>query len=77
MSIETRVNKILAKHLGVQEDQIKPENRLDDLGADSLDALELVMALEDEFGISITDEEGAEIETVGGISALIEKIMNR
>ena len=57
-SIEQRVKKIVAEQLGVNEAEIKNESSfLDDLGADSLDMVELVMALEDEFDIDVSDEE--------------------
>lgn len=64
-SIEQRVKKIVAKQLGVNEAEIKNESSfLDDLGADSLDMVELVMAFEDEFEASITDEQAETITTV-------------
>ena len=63
--IEQRVKKIVAEHLGVAEDEIKLESSfVDDLGADSLDTVELVMALEDEFEIEIPDEQAEKITTV-------------
>jgi acyl carrier protein len=63
--IEQRVKKIVAEQLGVAEADIKNESSfVDDLGADSLDTVELVMALEDEFEMEIPDEEAEKIATV-------------
>ena len=63
--IESRVKKIVAEQLGVSEADIKPESSfVDDLGADSLDTVELVMALEEEFDMKIPDEKAEEITTV-------------
>ena len=64
-SIELRVKKIVAEQLGVNETDIKNESTfVDDLGADSLDTVELVMALEEEFECEITDEEAEKITSV-------------
>ncbi len=64
-NIEQRVKKIVAEQLGVNEADIKTESSfIDDLGADSLDTVELVMALEDEFETEIPDEEAEKITTV-------------
>lgn len=64
-NIEERVTKIIVEQLGVKEDEVKPEaSFVDDLGADSLDTVELVMALEEEFDTEIPDEEAEKITTV-------------
>ena len=64
-TIEERVKKIVIEQLGVKEEEVKPEaSFVDDLGADSLDTVELVMALEEEFDIEIPDEEAEKITTV-------------
>ena len=71
--IETRVVKIVSEQLGVEQDKIKPEAKfMDDLGADSLDTVELVMALEDEFDCEIPDEEAEKITSVGEALSYIE-----
>jgi len=65
-AIEAKVKSIIADQLGVGEDEIKPESSfIDDLGADSLDIVELVMAMEEEFEVEIPDEEAENIKTVG------------
>lgn len=65
MSNEQRVKKIVAEQLGVNESEIKNESSfVNDLGADSLDTVELVMALEEEFGVEIPDEDAEKITTV-------------
>jgi acyl carrier protein len=64
--IEAKVKSIIADQLGVGEDEIKPESSfIEDLGADSLDIVELVMAMEEEFEVEIPDEEAENIKTVG------------
>ena len=64
-NVEQRVKKIVAEQLGVNETEVKIESSfVDDLGADSLDTVELVMALEEEFDCEITDEEAEKITTV-------------
>ena len=65
MSVEQRVKEIIVEQLGVNESEVKPEAKfVDDLGADSLDLVELVMALEEEFDIEISDEDAEKIQTV-------------
>jgi acyl carrier protein len=63
---EDRVKEIIAKELEVEIKQLTPEAKfIEDLGADSLDIVELVMALEDEFGLDIPDEDAEKLKTVG------------
>ncbi len=65
VSVEERVKKIVAEQLGVDEEEVTPEaSFVDDLGADSLDTVELVMAFEEEFGIEIPDDDAEKIITV-------------
>jgi acyl carrier protein len=65
LTIEQRVNKIVVEQLGVKEEDVKPSaSFVDDLGADSLDTVELVMALEEEFETEIPDEDAEKIGTV-------------
>ena len=68
-----RIKKIIVEQLGVNEYQIKPEAKfIEDLGADSLDTVELVMALEEEFGTEIPDEEAEKLQSVGDVVKYIE-----
>jgi acyl carrier protein len=65
-SIDERVREIIMEQLGVEAEEVKPEaSFIEDLGADSLDTVELVMALEEEFDMEIPDEEAEKIDTVG------------
>ncbi len=74
MSYDDRVREIIMEQLGVGADQVTPDARfIDDLGADSLDTVELVMALEEEFGLEIPDEEAEKITRVKEAIAYIEK----
>ncbi len=64
-NVEDRVQKIVVEQLGVKEDEVKNDSSfVDDLGADSLDTVELVMALEEEFELEIPDEEAEKITTI-------------
>lgn len=68
-----RVKKIIVERLGVEESEVTPEASFkDDLGADSLDVVELVMELEDEFGLEISDEDAEKITTVQDVVTYIE-----
>lgn len=72
-----RVKKIIAQQLNTQEGKIKLEDKfIEDLGADSLDIVELIMALEDEFGTKIPDDEAELLTTVGEAIAYVEKRVN-
>ena len=72
-SIEQRVREIIVEQLGVNADQVTPEAKfIEDLGADSLDIVELVMALEEEFGNEIPDEQAEKLLTVGDVVKYIE-----
>ena len=66
--IESKVKDIIVEQLGVSADQVKPEAKfIEDLGADSLDTVELVMAFEEEFGIEVPDEEAEKLKSVGDV----------
>ena len=72
--IADRVKKIVVEHLGVEEDKItESASFIDDLGADSLDTVELVMAFEEEFSIEIPDDAAEKITTVGDATKYIEE----
>ncbi|MGE3308616.1 MAG: acyl carrier protein [Limisphaerales bacterium] len=73
-SIEQRVRKIIVDQLGVKEDQVTPEAKfIEDLGADSLDTVELVMALEEEFGQEIPDEEAEKLQSVADVIRYVDE----
>lgn len=71
--IEARVKRVITEHLGVDEEKLKPDALLiDDIGADSLDCIEVIMALEEEFTCEIPDEEAEKCLTVGDVITLIK-----
>lgn len=74
MTVMEKVKKMIVEQLGVNDSEVVPEAKfIDDLGADSLDIVELIMALEDEYGIEIPDEDAEKLETVGDAITYIEK----
>ncbi len=74
MAVEDRIKKIIAEQLGVEEDDVVPDAKfVEDLGADSLDTVELVMALEEEFEIEIPDEDAEKIQTVAAAVDFIKE----
>jgi acyl carrier protein len=74
MSVEEKIKKIICEQLEVNEKDVVPEaSFVDDLGADSLDQVELIMAMEEEFDISISDEEAEKIVTVRDAIDYVEK----
>jgi acyl carrier protein len=73
MSVLEKIKNIVAEQLDVAENEVVPEaNFVDDLGADSLDLTELIMAMEDEFGLEIDDEEAQNLRTVNDAIKYIE-----
>jgi acyl carrier protein len=74
MALEKRVAELIVEQLGVTEEEIKPEaSFIDDLGADSLDIVELVMAMEEEFDIEIPDEDAERIQTIGDATSYLKE----
>ena len=72
-TIEQRIKDIIIEQLGVTAEQVTPEAKfIEDLGADSLDTVELVMALEEEFGLEIPDDEAEKLQSVGDVSKHVE-----
>ncbi len=74
MAVQDKITEIIVEQLGVKPEEVVPEaSFVDDLGADSLDTVELVMALEEEFGVEIPDEDAEKIQTVGDAIRYIEE----
>jgi acyl carrier protein len=73
-SIAEKVKDIIDEHLGVNPEQVTPQaSFIEDLGADSLDIVELVMAFEEEFGVEVPDEDAEKLQTVGDVIKYIEE----
>jgi len=78
MDIQAKVKEIIMDKLGVEESQITPEaSFVNDLGADSLDIVELVMAFEQAFNIQIPDEDSEKVQTVGDVYKYLEEKLNQ
>jgi acyl carrier protein len=74
MAVEEKIKSIIAEQLGVKSEEVTPQaSFIDDLGADSLDTVELIMALEEEFGVEIPDEDAEKMTTVGDAIKYIEE----
>lgn len=78
ISVEDRVRTIIVDHLGVEQEKVTPEaNFCEDLGADSIDEVELIMGFEEEFDIIMSDEDAAKIKTLGQATAYIEAALQK
>ncbi|RKX45178.1 MAG: acyl carrier protein [Verrucomicrobia bacterium] len=74
MALEDKVKDIIVEQLGVNADQVTPEaSFIEDLGADSLDTVELVMAFEEEFGAEIPDEDAEKLTSVGAVNSYLKE----
>ncbi len=74
MSVEDKIRSIISEQLGVKPEEVTPQaSFIDDLGADSLDTVELIMALEEEFSVEIPDEDAEKMATVGDAIKYIEE----
>lgn len=77
MSLD-KVKKLLSEQLNIAPESITEKSRvIEDLGADSLDVVEMLMVLEDEFNVTVTDEESMQLKTVGDIAKLIDSKTNK
>ncbi len=78
MTALDEVKKILADQLSLKVDEISADSKIvDDLGADSLDVVELLMILEDKKGIVVSDDEAAKLKTVGDVARIVEKLSSK
>ena len=76
--LDQRVKDIIVEQLGVKPEQVVPEAKfIEDLGADSLDTVELVMALEEEFGLEVPDEQAEKLHSVGDVMKYIEEAQTK
>ena len=74
MAVESKIKTIIAEQLGVKPEEVTPNaSFVDDLGADSMDTVELIMALEEEFNVEIPDEDAEKMKTVGDAIKYIEE----
>tara|TARA_B100001248_G_C27392780_1_gene463473 strand:+ start:1739 stop:1975 length:237 start_codon:yes stop_codon:yes gene_type:complete len=74
MSVDTNLKALIVEQLGVDEDRVKEEaSFIDDLGADSLDIVELIMTMEEKFDVEIPDEEAEKLRTVGDVSNYLKE----
>ena len=77
-TLDQRVKDIIVEQLGVKPEQVVPEAKfIEDLGADSLDTVELVMALEEEFGVEVPDEQAEKLHSVGDVLKYIEEAQTK
>ncbi|MCL2120711.1 MAG: acyl carrier protein [Clostridiales bacterium] len=76
MSLSDQIKSILSAHLSVEPDDLTDGTSFDDLNADSLDVVEIIMALEEEFDIEIPDEDAEKIRTVGDVTEYIKERIN-
>ena len=76
--LDQRIKEIIVEQLGVKPEQVVPEAKfIEDLGADSLDTVELVMALEEEFGVEVPDEQAEKLQSVGDVMKYIEEAQQK
>ena len=74
MAVEDKIKEIIVEQLGVAVEEVVPEaSFIDDLGADSLDIVELVMAIEEEFGLEIPDEDAERMQNIGDVISYVEE----
>lgn len=77
-SVEDKVKEIIVEQLSVNAEQVTPEAKfIEDLGADSLDVVELVMAFEEQFGIEVPDEDAEKLQTVGDVNSYIKEALDK